>query len=207
MAKPVFIVIEGIDGSGKSTQIELLQHRMSEEGKQVAITGEPTDGFIGKIIRDIMRGKEETDPAVVAALYVADRMDHITHPDVGMLALLEKGYNIIASRYYFSSYAFQGEYVSLEWLIHANSICKSRLKADLTVYINNDPAICFERIKSSRPSLDIYENLEKMKRTHREYMKAFEVAGMDENIVMVDGTLPIDLLHEAIWSKVKEVAF
>ncbi|HQP76375.1 MAG TPA: hypothetical protein PL069_03150, partial [Saprospiraceae bacterium] len=69
------------------------------------------------------------------------------------------------------------------------------------------PAICFERIKSSRPSLDIYENLEKMKRTHREYMKAFEVAGMDENIVMVDGTLPIDLLHEAIWSKVKEVAF
>ncbi|HQP76724.1 MAG TPA: dTMP kinase, partial [Saprospiraceae bacterium] len=141
MAKPVFIVIEGIDGSGKSTQIELLQHRMSEEGKQVAITGEPTDGFIGKIIRDIMRGKEETDPAVVAALYVADRMDHITHPDVGMLALLEKGYNIIASRYYFSSYAFQGEYVSLEWLIHANSICKSRLKADLTVYINIDPAI------------------------------------------------------------------
>ena len=207
MAKPVFIVIEGIDGSGKSTQIELLQHRMSEEGKQVAITGEPTDGFIGKIIRDIMRGKEETDPAVVAALYVADRMDHITHPDVGMLALLEKGYNIIASRYYFSSYAFQGEYVSLEWLIHANSICKSRLKADLTVYINIDPAICFVRIKSSRPSLDIYENLEKMKRTHREYMKAFEVAGMDENIVMVDGTLPIDLLHEAIWSKVKEVAF
>lgn len=207
MSKPIFIVIEGIDGSGKTTQIELLQQRMSEEGKPVAITSEPTDGFIGRIIRDIMRGTETTDPAAVAALYVADRMDHITHPEVGMLALMEKGYNIIASRYYFSSYAFQGEYVSLEWLIHANSICKSRLTADLTIYINIDPEICFERIKNSRASLDIYENLEKMKRTHREYMKAFDIAGMDENIVLVDGTLPIRQLHEAIWAKVKEVTF
>lgn len=207
MSKPIFIVIEGIDGSGKTTQIELLQQRMSEEGKQVAITSEPTDGFIGRIIRDIMRGAETTDPAVVAALYVADRMDHITHPEVGMLALMEKGYNIIASRYYFSSYAFQGEYVSLEWLIHANSICKSRLTADLTIYINIDPEICFERIKKSRASLDIYENLEKMKRTHHEYMKAFDIAGMGENIVLVDGTLPIRQLHEAIWTKVKEVTF
>ncbi len=77
MSKSMFIVIEGIDGSGKSTQIDLLQKRFQAEGKKAMITHEPTDGPIGKLIRSILNGHEEVDASVMAALYLADRLDHI----------------------------------------------------------------------------------------------------------------------------------
>ncbi|HRG43719.1 MAG TPA: dTMP kinase, partial [Saprospiraceae bacterium] len=166
MSKPLFIVIEGIDGSGKSTQIELLYKAFNNHGQSAITTHEPTDGKIGLMIRDIMSGKVSADPAVIAALYLADRLDHITHPDTGMLAILEEGHNIIASRYYFSTYAFQGEYLPLSWLIQTNNLCKSYLKADITFYINIDPEICYQRLTKTRDSLDIYENRSKLKRTH-----------------------------------------
>ena len=199
MSKPLFIVIEGIDGSGKSTQIDLLYKAFNNHGQTAITTHEPTDGKIGLMIRDIMSGKVSADPAVIAALYLADRLDHITHPDNGMLAILKEGHNIIASRYYFSTYAFQGEYLPLSWLIQTNNLCKSYLKADITFYINIDPEICYQRLTKTRDSLDIYENPTKLKRTHEEYLKAFEVAGDGEHIVFVDGTLSVEALHEEIW--------
>lgn len=202
MPKPLFIVIEGIDGSGKSTQIDLLEKAFHYHGHKAVITGEPTDGLIGSTIRQIMGGKLVTDPSVVAALYLADRLDHITHPDTGMLDVLKQGSHIIASRYYFSSYAFQGEYVPLKWLIDANNLCKEYLTADITFYINIEPSICYQRLISTRESLDIYENPKKLQRTHEEYLRAFEEAGEGENIVLLDGTLSPDNLHKEIWSHI-----
>jgi len=207
MSKPLFIVIEGIDGSGKTTQLEMLQNRFMEQGKNAILTNEPTDGPIGKLIRNILSGDQKVDPAAMAALYLADRLDHIKDPENGMLALMERGYNVIASRYYYSSYAFQGEYVSLEWLVNANSICKSYLVADITFYISIDPEISIKRLENTREKLDIYENLAKQKRTHDEYLKSFEITNDRENIVILDGTLSIDELHEVIWTKVNEVSF
>ena len=207
MSRSLFIVIEGIDGSGKSTQIEMLQKRFMDEGKNAIVTNEPTDGSIGKMIRSILSGENEVDPSVMAALYLADRLDHIKNPDTGMLSFMERGYNVISSRYYYSSYAFQGEYVSLEWLINANSICKSYLIADLTFYLNIDPEISLKRIETTREKLDIYENLEKQKRTHEEYLKSFEITNERENIVILDGTRSVEQIHEDIWAKINEVSF
>lgn len=207
MSKPLFIVIEGIDGSGKTTQIELLKQRFVAEGKNALITNEPTDGAIGLMIRDILSGEKEVDPSVMAALYLADRLDHIKNPDTGMLAMMEKGFNVISSRYYYSSYAFQGEYVSLHWLIAANSICKSYLKADITFYINIEPEVCIQRLQSTRERLDIYENLEKLRRTHDEYLNAFEITNEGEHIVLLDGKLSVSDMHDAIWKTVKEISF
>ncbi|MBK6450450.1 MAG: dTMP kinase [Saprospiraceae bacterium] len=207
MSKSMFIVIEGIDGSGKSTQIDLLQKRFQAEGKKAMTTHEPTDGPIGKLIRSILSGDEEVDASVMAALYLADRLDHIKNPESGILAMMEKGFNVISSRYYYSSYAFQGEYVSLQWLISANSICKSFLKADITFYLNIDPVITLKRLTESREKLDIYENIEKQTNTHEDFMNAFETTNDGENIVILDGTLSIEDLHEEIWKKVKEMTF
>jgi thymidylate kinase len=72
--KPLFIVIEGIDGSGKSTQIELLYKAFNNHGQSAITTHEPTDGKIGLMIRDIMSGKVSADPAVIAALYLAGQV-------------------------------------------------------------------------------------------------------------------------------------
>jgi len=207
MSKSMFIVIEGIDGSGKSTQIDLLQKRFQAEGKKAMTTHEPTDGPIGKLIRSILSGDEEVDASVMAALYLADRLDHIKNPESGILAMMEKGFNVISSRYYYSSYAFQGEYVSLQWLISANSICKSFLKADITFYLNIDPVITLKRLTESREKLDIYENIEKQTNTHKDFMHAFDTTNDGENIVILDGTLSIEDLHEEIWNKVQEMTF
>lgn len=205
MSRPIFIVIEGIDGSGKSTQIQMLNDRFKAEGKAVVVTHEPTDGPVGKMIRSVLNRDIEMDPAALAALYLADRLDHITNKQYGMLAQLNEGYHVISSRYYYSSYAFQGEYVSLNWLIAANSLCKSFLKADITFYLNIDPEISLQRLKDSREKLDIFENKEKQIKTHEEFLNAFEITNEGENIIILDGSLSEKEIHEEIWRNVVEM--
>ncbi len=205
MSRPIFIVIEGIDGSGKSTQIEMLHNKFKAEGKASVVTHEPTDGVIGRMIRSVLNREIEMDPAALAALYLADRLDHITHKHDGMLAKLNDGYHVISSRYYYSSYAFQGEFVSLNWLIAANSLCKSFLKADITFYLNVDPEISLQRLQGSREKLDIFENKDKQIKTHEEFLNAFEITNDGENIVILDGSLSENEIHDEIWKKVVEM--
>ena len=205
MSRPIFIVIEGIDGSGKSTQIQMLNDKFKAEGKASVVTHEPTDGPVGKMIRSVLNREIEMDPAALAALYLADRLDHITNKQYGMLAQLNEGYHVISSRYYYSSYAFQGEFVSLNWLIAANSLCKSFLKADITFYLNIDPEISLQRLKDSREKLDIFENKEKQIKTHEEFLNAFEITNEGENIIILDGSLSEKKIHEEIWRNVMEM--
>ena len=205
MSRPIFIVIEGIDGSGKSTQIQMLNDKFKAEGKASVVTHEPTDGPVGKMIRSVLNREIEMDPAALAALYLADRLDHITNKQYGMLAQLNEGYHVISSRYYYSSYAFQGEFVSLNWLIAANSLCKSFLKADITFYLNIDPEISLQRLKDSREKLDIFENKEKQIKTHEEFLNAFEITNEGENIIILDGSLSEKEIHEEIWRNVMEM--
>src|SRR6185295_4626013 len=109
MKNSLFIVIEGVDGSGKSTQIELLKQKFIERGLKIMDTHEPSNGPVGMLIRNIMVGRIQTDQSTIASLFLADRLDHINNPINGMKKRLNEGYNIICSRYYFSSYAFQSE--------------------------------------------------------------------------------------------------
>ena len=72
-----FIAFEGIDGSGKSTQIEYLTEKLKKENIYYYTTMEPTDSPIGSLIHQIMTGRVKTDNKVIAALFVADRLDHL----------------------------------------------------------------------------------------------------------------------------------
>lgn len=203
--RPLMIVIEGIDGSGKSTQLELLHRRFAQNSQPAVIHHEPTEGHIGRLIRSVLNGTITMDPSVVAALYLADRLDHITRPDTGMKAHMQDGSHVISSRYYFSSFAFQGEFVPMNWLVNANSLCKQMLTADLTIYIDIDPEITIERLKTTRQNLDIYENIEKQRRVHQDFLKAFNTYGAGERIRLIDGSQTIDTIHEAIWEEVLNV--
>jgi dTMP kinase len=113
--KSQFIVFEGIDASGKSTQAALLQDYLMRRGYKAVITSEPSSGPIGNLIRQSMKERvlfsrdEEHLEAQMAYLFAADRHDHLFNDVDGVLKLLSDGYIVIATRYYFSSLAYQGD--------------------------------------------------------------------------------------------------
>ena len=201
--RPLFIVIEGADGSGKTTQIEILKKRFKDLRLKIMDTHEPSDGPVGMLIRNIMKDRIQTDPSTVAALFIADRLDHINNPINGMKNRLKEGYNIICSRYYFSNFAFQSEYVPIDWLVNCNSLCKSYLKPDIIFYLSVDPVACSNRLTNGRVDIEIYETLEKIIKTHREFLTSFEKYGQDENIHIIDGNKSIEDTSHQIWSVIE----
>ena len=120
MRKGLFLAFEGIDGSGKSTQIRLLNDRLLKEGCRVYQTCEPSGGPIGSQIRQILTGRMKADSRVIAALFAADRLDHLLNDINGMAARIEEGITVLTDRYYFSSYAYHSVDVPMDWVIAAN---------------------------------------------------------------------------------------
>jgi dTMP kinase len=201
--RPLFIVIEGVDGSGKTTQINLLKQRFAAHNLSAVETHEPSDGVVGRLIRDIMRGNTPATQSTLAALFLADRLEHINNPVHGMKALMAKGHHIICSRYYFSNYAFQSEYVPIEWLVQCNSICKQELQPDLIIYLNIDPAASNERVQKGREHIEIFENLEKTIKAHEAFLAAFKQYVSDENIHIINAHQNITEIGNEIWRLVE----
>src|SRR5665213_3456608 len=134
MKKNFFIAFEGIDGSGKSTQVKLLAERLEKAGLKVHTTFEPTESPMGKLIRDVFNHRMEADHRTIAALFVADRLNHLLNKTNGILKMLDEGYTVITDRYYLSSYAYQSPYMDLDWVIAANSLSADLLRPDLNIY-------------------------------------------------------------------------
>ena len=114
--KPKFIVIEGVDGAGKTTQIKKLAESLKNIGKKVYITSEPTckaqfhkPTAVGETIGEVLLGNIEMTPSGMAALFLADRILHNTDAEIGIKAALERGEWVICDRYYYSSFAYQGK--------------------------------------------------------------------------------------------------
>ncbi len=204
--RPLFIVFEGVDGSGKSTQMELLKSRFLQQGQKAYITHEPTDSPIGAVIRNIMKGRIQSPPTAVAALFAADRLDHIDNPVNGMRKKRDlEGYNVIASRYYFSSYAFQGEFVDINWLVQINRMAKETFPPDITFYLNVDPESCYQRILTGRDDIEMYETREKIHKVHKAYMKHLKHIGKGEHIVLIDGNRDIHDIADQIWNELSSL--
>ncbi len=206
MKKNLFIAFEGIDGSGKSTQVKLLAEKMQQEGFKVFTTCEPTDGVIGSVIRSIMKGKEEADHRTIAALFVADRLDHLLNKTNGILKKLEEGYSVITDRYYFSSYAYQSAHVPMDWVISANSICADILKPDLNIFIDVSPDASMSRISNGRASRELYETADNLKQVRGKYEEAFQLQDSKENIFITNGDRPVGSVAADIWTEVSRIA-
>lgn len=194
-----FIAFEGIDGSGKSTQILLLQQKLMEAGIPVYLTREPTDGPYGAMLHTIMTGRLDACEETIAALYVADRMDHIKNVRNGILKKLEEGMTVITDRYYFSSYAYQGAHISMDWTIQANSLCANALRPDLNLYLDISPEASFERISRNRTDFEIYEKLDNLRNTRDKYFEAFERLKHEERIEIVSAEQPMEQVEQDIW--------
>lgn len=203
MAKNLFIALEGIDGSGKSTQMQLLKDNLEKAGHKVYLTCEPTDGVCGKAIRNIFTQKLDTDHRVIAGLFVADRLEHILDKTNGLLKKLEEGYTVITDRYLFSSYAYQGAHMSLDWVIAANSQSAELLTPDLNVYIDISPEVSMERITKNRTSTELFETHENLRKVRDTYLLAFKKLQDEETVFTVNGDQEVEAIAGEIWEKVK----
>lgn len=194
----MFIVIEGLDGSGKTTQIEMLRDRLQGRGEACYLTAEPTELPTGRFIRSILRKEITADPKTVAALYAADRIEHIFHPEEGMLRKLADGYHVISSRYYFSSLAYQSEFAPPGWVASLNMLAKQTLPADLTIFLDLEPEQSMERISARGETPELFETLEKLTDVRQNFHLAFEHFSAGENVHFIDASRDLVTIADEI---------
>ena len=187
-----FIALEGIDGSGKSTQARLLTEALEAEGIPCCVTMEPTASPFGKLLRQVLKGELKTDARVVAPLFVADRLDHLVGETEGIAKKLEEGITVITDRYYFSSYAYQSVDLPMDWVITANEICAQIRRPDVTIFIDLDPEAAMERILENRDHVEIFEKRERLEKCRENYFRAFELLKGKENVAVTDGNRGVE---------------
>ncbi len=165
----MFIVIEGIDGSGKTTVSRLLASYLRRRNYSVFLTFEPTDGPIGKVIRNYLSSAKERDLVYEALLFAADRRWHV----VNVISPALKKYDfVISDRYVYSSYAYQqSEDTPLDWLVEIN---RGIIVPNVAVFLDVMPEECIRRLKNKSASLTLLENIDTLRRTYENYMYIVE---------------------------------
>ena len=200
-----FIVIEGLDGSGKTTQIRLLSARLRSMGRTVAETAEPTASATGGLIRDALSGLTPRTGTEIAALFMADRVAHNVHPVNGINALLEKGMDVICDRYYYSSLAYQGCVSDPDWVFHINVDCPEIRRPDLCVFLDLDDETCLRRMEQGRAYQEIYENENTLIAVRRRYYDAFRRLEGRDRIVSVNADRTPEEVAEDIFAAVRDI--
>ncbi len=202
--KNLFIALEGIDGSGKSTQIQFLKNNLEKIGHKVYTTFEPTDGRIGKMIREIFSGKEVADEIVIAALFAADRLEHLTNKESGILKMLNDDYTVITDRYYLSSYAYHSVHCDMDWVIDSNRMATQLKRPDINVYVDISPEESMRRIRRGRNKTELYETLDNLIKVRDMYETAIEKVKSTETILRINGAQKEKEVAEEIWSKIQD---
>lgn len=206
MSKGRFIVIEGIDGAGKTTQIELLANRLREQGRVVHVTAEPTASVSGGLLRDALGGIANRTACEMAALFVLDRIFHNVNPN-GINAMLEKGIDVICDRYYYSSLAYQGSETDFEWVKSMNLDCPEIRTPDLCIFLDLSPEESLKRISKGRTSTELYERLDTLVSVRNRFFEVFELLRDRDNIKVIDTTGDgIEEVAKKIASAVEEEA-
>jgi dTMP kinase len=184
--KGAFICIEGLDGSGKTTQAKLLAKKLRKSYNAV-YTAEPSLGKIGTYIRErCLYGKKRLSSAAEALLFAADRIEHVENE---VLPALNAKKLVISDRYLYSSLAYQGAAgLSLEWIEEIN---EHALKPDLAIFIDVDPKTAMRRLKLKK---SVMENMKTQQKVRGVYSK-FVAKG---ELVRLDGDRTKDEVAEAL---------
>jgi len=162
----MFIILEGIDGCGKTTHAKLLTDWLKTRKHDVVLTAEPTNSKIGLFIREVLRGAETVDPMTLTLLFTADRYQHLkefVEPN------LKDKKIIICERYYHSTIAYQNaQGVDWNWIFELNKFAR---KPDLTILMDIDPKKSIGRKKTR----EIFENTEFLTKVRDKYLKMPDV--------------------------------
>ena len=185
-----FVVFEGLDGSGTTTQANLLFKYFKKQGKKVYLTGEPTRSLIGGLIEGQIAGDWQSSPECLQLLFTADRAHHL---EKGIIPLLKKGITVICTRYILSTLAYGNSDIKDEkWLMEIN---KKFVWPDITFLLKVSPKTCIQRIKKERFHKELFEKEEKLKKVFKNYLK---FAKKLKNIYIIDGEKPIKEVFEEI---------
>ena len=199
-----FIVFEGIDGAGKTTQVNLLAKRLEAAGKKAHLTAEPTALPSGKELRRVLGGEIKKSACETAVLFALDRIAHNIDAEEGIGALLEAGYDVICDRYYYSSLAYQGSSTDYEWVKSLNLRCPEIRKPDLCIFLDLTPEQSLERITRGRDKLEIFENVETLTKVRERFFSTI-VDLADDNIAVIDAYRTPEEIAEDIWSLYKSI--
>jgi len=198
----LFIVLEGPDGAGISTQTALLRDALTARGLKAFATKEPTNGPIGAVIRQALSHRLVYPPSepmgdeVTALLFAADRLDHLR---ADIVPRLEAGTHVVCDRYRLSSYAYQGLTAGQEWVRALNS---RAIPPDLTLFLDVPPEVSQRRIASRGGYVELYETEERLRPIYSNYLSLIEELKKEgERIVTIDGTVSVEAVAAAILAE------
>ena len=197
-----FIVLEGLDGAGTTTQAERLVEWLEQHGHKAHLTAEPSDGPIGRLIRDVLRGRllgadgNGLTAASIAGLFLADRADHI-HSEIQ--PKLDAGTFVICDRYLLSSLAYQGIDAPMEWVAQVNAPMPA---PGLTLMVTVKPDVAAQRRQGRGGQTEIYELSDFQRKVALGYERACGLK-TDHNIVQVDGEQSMDTVFDSILFHVR----
>ena len=188
----LFICIEGLDGSGKTTQARLLVKKLKKH-YDALYTAEPSRGSIGKFIKkNCLHSKKRGSALVEALLFAADRVDHVQNE---VLPALNKGKVMVSDRYVYSSYAYQGAAgLEIGWIEELN---EHAIRPGLAIFIDVKPEIVVQRLKRKK---SVMEDLETQRKVREVYLKYVERS----QLVRLDGNKPKRAVAKDLFRIVKE---
>ncbi|MCK5201398.1 MAG: dTMP kinase [Spirochaetales bacterium] len=193
-----FIVFEGLDGAGTTTQANLLADKYNSLNIPYINSCEPTMGFIGKAIREVLSGDIKVAPGTIAKLFASDRHEHLYNPENGILSRCLAGDSVISDRYLFSSLAYQSLDYGFDNVMELNSAFPL---PEHLFFLDVPAEICQQRL-SSRDLIEIYEDHTLQESILNNYNRSLKFYGNSKmNIHILDGTLDKNELGKIIWSK------
>ena len=193
----LFIVFEGIDGTGKSTQINLLADELKESGYSVVTTYEPTNGPYGQKIRELFINRSTVSHEEELELFMADRRQHVKNVIAPALA---KGQVVLSDRYYLSTAAYQGA----NGLDPDDILARNKTFApipDLALILEIEPALGIHRIQEHRQESP--NTFEEESNLHR--VAAIFKSMQEEYIRRIDASTTVEAVHQQVMQEVKKV--
>ncbi len=198
------VVLEGLDGAGTTTQARLLADALRAEGRTVHATAEPSGGPVGALVRQVLNrriaGKDGApfDPAALALLFAADRLDHAA---VEIAPKLAAGIDVVSDRFTLSSLAYQGLATGdLAWVEAVNRRAPA---PDLTIFLRVRPDVGLRRRHAASLDREIFEVAAFQRRVATSYETAVErLVAAGQSVAVLDGEQPVDAVQRAVLDEV-----
>lgn len=188
----VFIVIEGIDGAGKTLHSKNLCLQLHRRGYLARYTAEPSGNVIGRLLRREFLNRRKAPPEVETLLFAADRLQHLRDE---VVPTLRRGGIVVSDRYLYASIAYQGaQKVDIEWIRYVNRFAP---KPDLAIYLDVPAEVAMSRIRRGR---SLMERLEFEKKVRAIYLKLVK----DGELTYIDGDRPVEDVDKDILNLTME---
>ena len=194
-----FVVLEGLDGAGTTTQAARLSRALRRGGHAVVLTREPSSGRVGHLLRQALRrrpGKGLSD-AALALLFAADRLDHLASTVEPALAT---GAVVVSDRYVLSSFAYQGRVLNREWLEALNARAPA---ADLTLFLAVRPRVAAARRRRRGGRAERFDDARTQAAVARAYEAVLRHHARRHHVHWLDGELPVDAVASQVLAAVE----